>query len=211
MEANGENRGGGAVVGTGTVVEVGARLDQRTGREVPYEPARIGKNGCIRSGSVIYSNVVIGDGLQTGHGAVIREENVLGDGVQVWGGSCIDYGCRIGSNVKIQNNVYVAQFTVIEDDVFVGPGVTFTNDPHPVCTECMEGPTVRKGARIGGGAVLLPAVEIGEGALVGAGAVVTRDVPPGKVVAGNPARVTGDVGSLECRSGKKKKAYPEAR
>jgi acetyltransferase-like isoleucine patch superfamily enzyme len=123
----------------------------------------------------------------------------------------VDYGCRIGDRVKIHNNVYLAQFTTVEDDVFIGPGVTTTNDRHPVCTKCMKGPTIRRRARIGGGAALLPGVEIGESALVGAGAVVVRDVPPFAVVAGNPARVIGDVRKLRCRCGEKDLAYPEDR
>jgi len=103
--------------------------------------------------------------------------------------------------VKIHCNVYVAQFTTIEDDVFLAPGVTIANDPHPICSKCMQGPTIRRGARIGVNVTLLPLITIGENALVGAGSVVTADVPAGMLVAGNPARVIGPVDSLECPFG----------
>ncbi len=107
----------------------------------------------------------------------------------------------IGDRVKIHCNVYIAQFTTIEDDVFIAPGVTIANDPHPICTKCMQGPTIRRGARIGVNVTLLPLITIGENALVGAGSVVTADVPAGMLVAGNPARVIGPVDSVECPFG----------
>lgn len=105
----------------------------------------------------------------------------------------------IGSRVRIHTGVYVAQFTTIEDDVFLAPGVMIANDRHPVCKECLVGPTIKRGARVGINATLLPAVVIGEGALVGAGAVVTKDVPAGAVVAVNPARVVGQFDELDRR------------
>src|SRR5213594_1785999 len=112
---------------------------------------------------------------------------------------------RIGRAARIRAGtiiyVYVAQFTILEDDVFLAPGVTIANDPHPICTKCMQGPTIKKGARIGVNVTLLPLITIGENALVGAGSVVTRDVPPGMVVAGSPARVIGPVDSVECPFG----------
>ena len=186
----------GAVVGEGTRVEPGAVLNYPTGRPIAVEATRLGRMCVIRTGTVIYTNVVIGDRFQSGHGCVIREENIIGDDCNLWSNSCIDYGCRIGQRVMMHNNVYVAQFTVIEDDVFVGPGVSIANDKYPVDKRHLVGPTIRRGATIGAGAVLLPGVEIGENALVGAGAVVTKNVPPGKVVAGNPARIIGDVATL---------------
>jgi len=119
--------------------------------------------------------------LQTGQGASIREDNHVGDDVS------------IGANA------------VLKDDVFVGPHVVFTDDPHPMgCPryqDCKGGPVVRRLARIGANATILPGVEIGEGALVGAGSVVARDVPPGAVVAGNPARVIKQVADLTCPPG----------
>src|SRR5207253_8206617 len=103
----------------------------------------------------------------------------------------------VGARTKIQADAYITAYSELEDDVFIAPCVVTTNDNFMGRTErrrdLIKGPTIRRGARIGGGAVLLPAVEIGEEAFVGAGAVVTKDVPPKKIVVGNPAREIRDV------------------
>ena len=185
----------------------GVLLDCRTGRKIEYAPAVMGGGSRLRSGTVIYSNTRIGDGFETGHNVIIREENVIGDNCSIWNGTTVDYGCVIGDRVKIHCNCYVAQFTTIEDDVFLAPGVTIANDPCPLCTLCMKGPTIRKRARVGVNATLLPHVVIGEGAVVGAGAVVTKDVPPGAIVAGNPARVIKAASDLICKFNLVEKPY----
>jgi acetyltransferase-like isoleucine patch superfamily enzyme len=169
------------------------------GRAIEDTSLEIGPHANVRAFTVIYAGSRIGSHLETGHGAVIREENKIGNHLSIWNNSTIDYGCVIGSNVRIHTGVYVAQFTTIEDDVFFAPGVMIANDRHPICRECMVGPTIKRGARIGINSTLLPGVVIGEGALVGAAAVVTKDVPPGVVVAGNPARIMGDVEALNRR------------
>ena len=161
------------------------------GRAIADLTLQVGSHAVIRAFSVIYAGSRIGHHLETGHGAVIREQNTIGDHLRVWNNSTIDYGCVVGSNVLIHCDVYVAQFTIIEDDVFLAPGVMIANDRHPICRDCMKGPTIKRGARIGINATLLPEIVVGEQALVGAGAVVTHDVPPGAVVVGNPARVIG--------------------
>jgi acetyltransferase-like isoleucine patch superfamily enzyme len=196
-------------IGEGAVIDDSALLGYRTGRPIQVVQTVIGVRARIRSNTVIYTNVRIGADLETGHGVVIREENVIGDHFNIWNNSVIDYGCCIGHNVKIHNNVYVAQFTVIEDDVFIAPGASFANDPHPLCTLCMEGPTIKRGARIGVNATLLPGVVIGENALVGAGAVVTKDVPSRAVVVGNPGRILCTVDELECAHGNVRHPYLE--
>jgi acetyltransferase-like isoleucine patch superfamily enzyme len=173
-----------------------AILGEQPGRAISDPRLSIGPHAVVRSHSVIYAGSHIGANLETGHGVVIREENTIGDRLSIWNHAVIDYGCRIGSGVRIHSLCYVAQFTTIEDDVFLAPGVMIANDRHPICKECMRGPTLQRRARIGINATLLPEIMIGEGALVGAGAVVTRDVPPGAVVAGNPARVIGNVADL---------------
>ena len=169
----------------------------------------IGPGARLRSGTMIYLGTTVGRDFETGHNVIIREENKIGDAVSIWANTVIDYGCTIGSKVKIHTGVYVAQFTTIEDDVFIAPGVKIANDLHPICTECMLGPTIESGARVGINATILPRIVIGENALVGAGAVVVRDVEPGTVVAGNPARVVGNVKDLDCIHGSKGKAYPQ--
>lgn len=171
-----------------------------------YEPSRdavhglfLGHDARVRSGTVLYRGTVIGQGLQTGHNVVIREECQIGDDVCVWSNSVIDYGCRLGDRVKIHCNCYVAQYTDIEDDAFLAPGVTIANDIYPGQTSSasrMRGPSIGAGAQLGVNVTVLPYVRIGEESLIGAGSVVTKDIPPGVVVVGNPARVTGEVGAL---------------
>lgn len=194
-------------IGRGARIDKSAVLGYKTDRKIKISKTVIGKGASIRSNTVIYSNTRIGDGLQTGHSVVIREQNKIGNNLNIWSNSTIDYGCTVGNNVKIHSNVYVAQFTTIEDDVFVAPGVMIANDPHPVCTKCMKGPTIKKGARIGVNATLLPHIVIGRNSLIGAGSVVTRDVPDNSVVCGVPAKVTGRLYDLKCRAKIKDSAY----
>lgn len=166
---------------------------------LPVEPIELGPDAQLRSGTVIYDGSRIGARLQTGHGVVIREQNTIGDDVAIWSGSVIDYGCVIGDRVKVHSGCYVAQFSVLEDGAFLAPGVALANDRYPGVpgsSEQMQGPYIEAGAQIGVNATLVPGVRIGAGAIVGSGAVVTRDVPPGAVVYGNPARVHGHVRDL---------------
>ncbi len=170
----------------------------------------IGPESRIRSGTVIYAGTRIGPGLETGHNVVIRERNSVGSGLRIWSNSVIDYGCTIGENVKIHTNVYVSQFTTIEDEAFIGPGVTLANDIHPGCPdalECMKGPIVKRGAQIGVNSCVLPRVTIGEYAVIGAGSVVTKDIPAATVAYGNPAQVVGDILNLKCTTGMRDKPY----
>ncbi len=179
-------------IGAGAQIDPDVILGYPSGRLSKGGPVTIGSEAKIRSGSVIYQKVTIGNHFETGHHVTIREENEIGDSVSIWTNTVIDYGCKIGNRVKIHSNGYVAQYTVIEDDVFIAPGTIFANDKYPVSTH-LEGPKIKKGARIGVNVTLLPGVTVGEGALVGAGAVVTKDVPRRSVVVGNPARVIGTV------------------
>jgi len=154
------------------------------------EPLVIGTGATLRSGTVLYDGSTIGRRLQTGHGVVIREGCEIGDDVSVWTNSVIDYGCRIGNRVKIHCNCYVAQYTELEDDVFLAPGVTIANDLYPGdsrSAQLMAGPRIGAGAQIGVNVTILPFVRIGAGALIGAGSVVTRDIPAAVVAFGNPA------------------------
>jgi len=152
------------------------------------DPLIIGKIALIRSGTIIYSAVKLGDNFKTGHKAVIRENTEIGDNVLVGTFSVLDGNCRIGNNVSIQSCAYITAFTTIEDNVFIGPRVVTANDKYMVTGAKLIGPTIKKGARIGANATLLPGVVIGEGAVVGSAAVVTRDVPANVTVVGNPAR-----------------------
>ena len=185
-------------LGDGCEVDPGVILGYSTGRRIADVTLRIGAGARMRAGTVIYAGSTIGAGLETGHNVVIREENAIGDHLNIWNSSTIDYGCTIGHGVKIHCNVYVAQFTILEDDVFLAPGVTVANDPHPLCGLCMRGPTIKRGARIGVNVTLLPHITVGEGAFIGAGSVVTRDIPAHTVAYGNPARPVRPVAELPC-------------
>jgi acetyltransferase-like isoleucine patch superfamily enzyme len=182
----------------GHKIDPGVILGYLTGRRIESVALTIGPGARIRSGTVIYAGSTIGAGLQTGHNVVIREENSIGDDLNIWNNSTIDYGCVIGDRVKIHCNVYVAQFTILEDDVFLAPGVTIANDPHPLCGLCMRGPTIKRGARIGVNVTLLSHITIGAGALIGAGSVVTHDIPDYTLAYGNPARPVKSVDELTC-------------
>ena len=183
-------------IATPNRIDPQAVVGEIPGREISDLTLTIGPHAIVRSFSVIYAGSSIGAHLETGHGVVIREQNRIGDQLSIWNNSTIDYGCIIGNRVRMHSGVYVAQFTVIEDDVFLAPGVMIANDRHPICADCMKGPTIKRGARVGINVTLLPEVVIGEDALVGAGAVVTKDVPPRAVVVGNPARVISTVDRL---------------
>jgi len=153
-------------------------------------PLVLGAGARLRSGTVLYDGSTIGRRLETGHGVVIREGCEIGDDVSVWSNSVIDYGCRIGNRVKIHCNCYVAQYTELEDDVFFAPGVTVANDLYPGdrrSAQRMAGPKIGAGAQIGVNVTILPFVRIGASALIGAGSVVTRDIPAAVVAFGNPA------------------------
>lgn len=195
------------VLGAGHQVDPGVILGYPTGRRIADVALRVGHSARIRTGTVIYAGSKIGAELETGHNVVIREENTIGDGLNIWNNSTIDYGCVIGDSVKIHCNVYVAQFTTLEDDVFLAPGVTIANDPHPLCGLCMRGPTIKRGARVGVNVSLLSHITIGEGVLIGAGSVVTNDIPAHTVAYGNPARPVKSVDELTCPFGLVERPY----
>lgn len=173
-----------------------------TGRPIADRRLSIGPGRTVRSGTVIYEGSRIGRGLQTGHNVVIREENQIGDDVCIWSNSVIDYGCKIGDRVRVHTNVYVAQRTTIGDEAFLGPGVVTANDRFPVQHGRLLGPTIGHGARIGVNATLLPGITVGAWSVIGAGSVVTRDVPPGRLWYGNPARDHGPVQDLRDEQGR---------
>lgn len=173
----------------------GVRVGYPPDRPVP-EPLDLGPSARLRSGTVIYAGSSIGARLNTGHNVVIREQSTIGDDVSVWSNSVVDYGCRIGHRVKIHTGCYVAQFSEIDDDAFLAPGVCFANDLYPgsaPSAAAMRGPHVGAGAQIGVNVTVLPYVRIGAGTIIGAGSVVVHDVPSGVVAVGSPARPIRDV------------------
>ena len=191
--------GPGCVVGEYVILGKAPR-----GKQDGELPLVIGPGAVIRPFTTIYAGSRIGARLQTGQGASIREDNVLGDDVSVGTHASLEFGNRIGSRVHVHTGCFL-ELTTIEDDVFLGPHVVFTDDPHPMCPaylDCVRGGVVRKGARIGANSTILPGVEIGADALVGAGSVVRKKVAPRSVVAGDPAvEIKDDITKLACFAG----------
>jgi len=148
----------------------------------------IGVNAILRSNSIIYESVKIGDNFECGHGILIREKSVIGDNVRIGTGSIIDGDVSIGDDVNIQSSVYIPPRCIIESGVFIAPRVCFTNDRYPPSRRLL-GVTVKRNAVLGANSTFISGVTVGEGAVVAAGAVVTRDVPPHVVVAGVPAKI----------------------
>ena len=168
-------------------------------------PLVIGGGTRILAGAVVFAGSRLGRSVIVGDQACVRERCELGDEVVVGRGSLVENDTTVGARTRIQANAYVTAYSHLEEDVFIAPGVVTTNDNFMGRTEGrlehMRGPTIRRGARIGGGAVLLPGIEVGEEAFVGAGAVVLRDVPPRAVVVGNPARQIREVPAEELLRG----------
>lgn len=191
-------------LGPDCVVHEGAVLGMPPrGRKPGDLPLVIGSGAVIRPRTTIYAGTTIGDSFQTGQGASIREDNVIGNACSVGTNAVLEHGNRIGDRTRIHSGSFL-ELVVLGNDVFIGPNVTFTDDPHPPCPrydECRRGAVVEDRAKIGGGATILPGVRIGGGSVVAAGAVVTRDVPPGMVVAGNPAKPVKQVEELTCEPG----------
>ena len=152
----------------------------------------VGKDCTIRSGTVIYSGVKIGNNFRSGHNVLIRENTKIGDNVLVGTSSVIDGDCKIGNKVSIQTGVYITRYTTIEDGVFLGPFCVTTNDKYMKYGVTLKGPVIKQRARIGANSTIMPGITIGEGAIVGASSVVTKDVPSYKVVMGVPAKVVKD-------------------
>jgi len=157
----------------------------------------VADDATICCGAVVYAGAAIGRRAIVGDQSQVRERGVLGEGSVLGRGSTIDFDTRVGARVSIQTLAYLTAGTIVEDDVFIGPGVIMTNDDsmgrHGAGTP-LRGATLRRACRIGGGVVLTPGVEIGEEAFVAAGAVVVRDVPERAVVMGVPGRVVRQVG-----------------
>jgi acetyltransferase-like isoleucine patch superfamily enzyme len=168
-----------------------------TAKREPLPATRIGDGTVVSTGAIVFAGSTIGANCILGDQSCVRERVTIGDDVVVGRGSLVENDTTVGRGTRIQAEAYVTAYTTVEEDVFIAPCVVTTNDNFMGRTErrkaLMKGPTIRRGARVGGGAILCPGIEVGEEAFVGAGAVVTKDVPPRKVVVGSPARVLRDV------------------
>ena len=199
-----------AIVHPGTVLGEGVKIlenavvgkqpslsPRSTAKREPLPPTVIGDGTIVSTGAIVFAGTHIGARVILGDQSCVRERVTIGDDVVVGRGSLVENDTTIGDLTKIQAEAYITAYTTIEESVFIAPCVVTTNDNFMGRTErrhgLIAGPRIRRGARVGGGAVLCPGVEIGEEAFVGAGAVVTKDVPPRKVVVGSPARVLRDV------------------
>jgi acetyltransferase-like isoleucine patch superfamily enzyme len=164
-----------------------------TAKREPLPPAEIGDGTVISAGAIVFAGSRVGARVVLGDQSCVRERVEMGDDVVLGRGSLVENDTTVGAMTRIQANAYITAYSTLEEHVFIAPCVVTTNDNFMGRTErrheLMRGPTIRRGARIGGGAVLCPGIEIGEDAFVGAGAVVTKDVPPRVIVVGNPARV----------------------
>jgi acetyltransferase-like isoleucine patch superfamily enzyme len=174
-----------------------------TAKREPLPPAEIGAETVVSTGAVVFAGSTIGERCIVGDQSCIRERVQLGENCILGRGSLIENDTTVGAGTRIQAGAYITAYSTLEEDVFIAPCVVTTNDNYMGRTERrrteMRGPTIRRSARIGGGAILCPGVEIGIEAFIGAGAVVTKDVPPRTLVVGNPARVLRDVAAEELR------------
>jgi acetyltransferase-like isoleucine patch superfamily enzyme len=194
--------GDGCVIQDNVVLGKQPKLSSRsTSRREPLPPCELAAGAAICSGALVYAGTKIGPNAIVGDQASVRERCVVGEGAVIGRGVCVENDVPIGAFCKIQSNSYITAYSELEDHVFIAPCVTTTNDNFMGRTEArhalIKGAIFRRGARVGGGAVILPGIEIGAEAFVAAGALVTRDVPPGKLVAGLPAHVWRDVPSEE--------------
>ena len=168
-----------------------------TAKRDPLEPTEIGDGTIISTGAVVFAGAKVGARVILGDQSCVRERVVVGDDVVIGRGSLVENDTTIGAMTKIQAEAYITAYSTLEEHVFIAPCVVTTNDNFMGRTErrheLIKGPTIRRGARIGGGAILCPGIEIGEEAFVGAGAVVVDDVPARALVVGNPARRIRDV------------------
>jgi acetyltransferase-like isoleucine patch superfamily enzyme len=164
-----------------------------TAKREPLPPTEIGDGTIVSTGAIVFAGTRIGARVVVGDQACVRERVDVGDDVVIGRGVLVENDATIGALTKIQAEAYITAYSTLEDHVFIAPCVVTTNDNFMGRTEqrhaLIKGPTIRRGARIGGGVILCPGVEVGSEAFVGAGAVVTKDVAPGVVVVGNPARV----------------------
>jgi acetyltransferase-like isoleucine patch superfamily enzyme len=205
-----------AIVYPGTVLGKGVRVLENavvgkqpslgassTANREPLPPATIGDGTVVSTGAIVFAGAAIGANCIVGDQSCVRERVTLADDCILGRGSLIENDTTVGAGTRIQADAYITAYSTLEEDVFIAPCVVTTNDNFMGRTErrksLMQGPTIRRSARVGGGAIICPGVEIGEEAFVGAGAVVTKSVPPRTVVVGSPARVLREVAPDELR------------
>jgi acetyltransferase-like isoleucine patch superfamily enzyme len=207
-----------AIVYPGTVLGEGCKVldyavvgkqptlsPRSTAKRDELAPLELGAGTVVSTGAVVFAGTTIGERVVVGDQACVRERCTIGDDVVIGRGSLVENDTAVGALTKIQAHAYITAYSLLEDNVFIAPCVITTNDNFMGRTEqrhdLVKGPTIRRGARVGGGAVLLPGIEIGEEAFIGAGAVVIRDVPARALMVGNPARQLREVPEEELLEG----------
>jgi acetyltransferase-like isoleucine patch superfamily enzyme len=188
--------GAGAVVGDQAVLGKRPQLSPHSGASGEVGPLRLGAGTVVGAAAIVFAGAGIGERAVLGDRCFVRERSSVGPGSVIGQDSALDNDVSVAARVRVQSGVYLTAFTVVEDDVFIGPAAVTTNDDtmgRHGPENPLRGPLLRRACRIGGGAVIVPGVEVGEEAYVAAGAVVTRDVPARAVVMGVPARVVREV------------------
>jgi len=183
--------------GLGVFIVLGVPPRTHAGGELPL---MFGSGCIIRSHTTIYAGNVIGENFQTGHGVMVRESNAIGNNVSIGTQSVIEHHVQIADDVRIHTHVFVPEYTVLEAGCWLGPRVVVTNARYPRSKgvkDRLMGAHIGEGAMVGANATLLPGVKLGKRCLVGAGAVVTKDVADGAVVAGNPAIVINHIANID--------------
>jgi acetyltransferase-like isoleucine patch superfamily enzyme len=207
-----------AIVYPGTVIGEGCQIldyavvgkqptlsPRSTAKREELPPLALGAGTIVSTGAVVFAGTTVGERVVVGDQACVRERCTIGDDVVIGRGSLVENDTSVGALTKIQAHAYITAYSLLEENVFIAPCVITTNDNFMGRTEkrheLVKGPTIRRGARVGGGAVLLPGIEVGEEAFVGAGAVVLRDVPARAVMVGSPARQIREVPDEELLKG----------
>lgn len=207
--------GANTYIDSNTIIRRGTRIDKNSfiasnciigeylmgfcmGRTAPEHMLVIGKDALIRSGSIIYTDSIIGDGFQTGNQVTIREKSKIGNHVSIGTLSDIQGNCTIGNYVRMHSNVHIGQLSVVDNFVWIFPYVVLTNDPTPPSNNFI-GVHIHSFAIVATGAVVMPGIEIGQDALVAAGCIVTKNVEPYAVIMGNPGKIKGDVRMIKSK------------
>ena len=194
----------GVRIGPGSVI--GSHCDLGEPTPLTEEPLVVGAEAVIRSHSVLYAGSSFGAGLSTGHHVTVREGVRAGARLQVGTASDLQGDTTIGDDTRLHSDVFVPKETVLGNFVWLFPSVVLTNDAHPPSDGPHAGPTIEDFAAVAAAAVVLPGVHIGRGAVVGAHSTVTRDVAPGRLVVGSPARDVGPAAGVRRPDGAP--AYP---
>ena len=192
------------ICGKNMAIEENAVIGKPPKGKIKYNKTTIGDNVVIRSGSVIYYGNHIGANFQTGHNVLIRQNNRIGDNVSIGSGSEIGFNTLIEDNVRIHSGAFIPELTILRKNCWIGPNVVITNSKYPASKdskERLQPVEVADNAKIGANTTILPGIKIGKNSLIGAGSVITKDVPANSVYAGNPAKFIRSINSIKDENG----------